>query len=356
MKTRHQIGSGRPWRLWTQNCTAALLLMLLASPAVRAQDSFDGAAQLMKETVQRIIVPKSVLTDSPQVRSAFREVVAEPSRWTCRVLADGEQVALGTLVATDGWILTKASQLHGNLTVRLHNGRQLRAEQVKADEEYDLALLKVPAKGLPVARWADDSETQVGQWAVTPGTGRDPIAIGVVSVLARPIAKPSGILGIVLEEGDAGPLIVHVLPDSGAAHAGLQVGDIVTHCNDTRTESREKLIETVRQFSPGDELKLRVRRDGEPLRIAATLTSEPINPMLRRREIQNSMGSELSERRSGFPLALQHDTVLRPSDCGGPLVNLDGEMLGINVARAGRTESFAIPAGEVKQVVERLRR
>ena len=32
-----------------------------------------------------------------------------------------------------------------------------------------------------------------------------------------------------------------------------------------------------------------------------------------------------------------------PADCGGPLVNLDGKVVGMNIARAGRTESYAIP-------------
>ena len=52
----------------------------------------------------------------------------------------------------------------------------------------------------------------------------------------------------------------------------------------------------------------------------------------------------MSERRFGFPTAFQHDTVLRPADCGGPLVNLDGQVVGFNIARAGRTESYAIPS------------
>jgi serine protease Do len=58
----------------------------------------------------------------------------------------------------------------------------------------------------------------------------------------------------------------------------------------------------------------------------------------------NRMGGPLSERRNGFPTILQHDAVLRPSDCGGPLVDLDGKVIGINIARAGRTESYAAPA------------
>ena len=61
-------------------------------------------------------------------------------------------------------------------------------------------------------------------------------------------------------------------------------------------------------------------------------------------------------RTGGFPTILQHDSVLRPTDCGGPLVDLDGRALGINIARAGRTESYAVPAEIVKPLVEKLRK
>ena len=61
----------------------------------------------------------------------------------------------------------------------------------------------------------------------------------------------------------------------------------------------------------------------------------------------------LSGRRSGFP-ALQHDTVLHPDQCGGPLVNLDGKVVGINIARASRVASYAIPADVVVPLIQEL--
>ena len=66
---------------------------------------------------------------------------------------------------------------------------------------------------------------------------------------------------------------------------------------------------------------------------------------------QERMGSELSNRRGGFPFILQHDTIIKPADCGGPLVDLDGKVVGINIARAGRSESYAIPSDEVQKLL-----
>jgi len=46
--------------------------------------------------------------------------------------------------------------------------------------------------------------------------------------------------------------------------------------------------------------------------------------------------------------------VNRPDQCGGPLIDLDGGVVGINIARAGRVATYAIPAAEMRQIVDRL--
>ena len=65
-----------------------------------------------------------------------------------RVFGDDRAVALGTVVAADGLIATKASQLTAKLECRLADGRKLPATIVGQDEATDLALLHVDAKDL----------------------------------------------------------------------------------------------------------------------------------------------------------------------------------------------------------------
>jgi S1-C subfamily serine protease len=62
----------------------------------------------------------------------------------------------------------------------------------------------------------------------------------------------------------------------------------------------------------------------------------------------------LSENRKDFPNALQHDLTLRPNECGGPLIDLDGKLVGVNIARGGRVKSYAIPTVDLKNVIEKL--
>ena len=61
---------------------------------------------------------------------------------------------------------------------------------------------------------------------------------------------------------------------------------------------------------------------------------------------------QLSEKTSGYPDAIQHDIPLPPQLCGGPLFNLKGKCIGINVSRAGRTKTYAIPADEIMGMLE----
>jgi S1-C subfamily serine protease len=56
------------------------------------------------------------------------------------------------------------------------------------------------------------------------------------------------------------------------------------------------------------------------------------------------VNGEISSRSTGFQNVLQHDSVIAPHQCGGPIVDVYGNAVGLNIARAGRVCSYAIPA------------
>src|SRR5947208_14303977 len=68
------------------------------------------------------------------------------------------------------------------------------------------------------------------------------------------------------------------------------------------------------------------------------------------------LDGELRERAEGFDLAIQHNTVMQPWQCGGPLVNLEGKAIGLNIARAGRTASYALSSELVQQSIANLKK
>lgn len=290
--------------------------------------------------------------DHSTVRTAFTEVVAECRLSTVRVLGDDGQLVLGTIVDPNGFILTKASELRGKLVCALADGRKLPAEIVGVDEGYDLALLRVAARGLTAVRWADSIPT-VGCWLATPNQDRIPAAIGIVSNSPRSIPAPIGFLGVGLD--DQKSLVTHVYPGMAAEKAGLRVHDLVVSISGKPVPTRERLQAEIRRRQPGQTLDLLVQRGAEQLKIQVVLGDAPTAATNERIEFQNRLGGQLSQRRAGFPSVLQHDTVLRPNECGGPLVDLDGRTVAINIARAGRVASFAVPASVVLPLLEELK-
>ncbi|HZV06342.1 MAG TPA: trypsin-like peptidase domain-containing protein [Gemmataceae bacterium] len=293
--------------------------------------------------------------------AAFREVVAIPSRSTVRVRCDETVVAFGAVVGEDGWVLTKASQLQGSIVCEIHDGRELPARIVGVSKPYDLAMLKLEVKGLKPVEWRDSTQDAVGSWVATPGMNRDPVAVGILSVGAREIKGPElarrgssgGFLGIIIDRrpNKEGVKIEEVIPGGAADKAEFQDGDIIVAVGKTRVTDPETLFNALETTKPGQKVKVRVKRGSEEMGLEARLGSRPTD----RADFQNKLGSELSHRRTGFPMVLQHDTVLRPVDCGGPLVDLDGKVIGINIARSGRTETFAIPAEAVKPLLGDLK-
>ena len=294
-------------------------------------------------------------TNGAATRRAFSGVVDNANLWTVRVESGGEEIAFGVIVSTDGYIVTKASQLHDDLEVRLSNDRKLPAEYVGYHPEHDLALLKIEAKGLDAVEWQEESDPAVGRWVVTPDQQGAPRAVGVVSVKRReiPEVKVRGVLGIRLDEPNDSATVREVFPDSAADQCGLRPGDVIQLVNEIDISTREGLIGTIAEFNPGDRVAVKVQREGKVLNLEATLT-HPFGDFLSRIAMQNQMGGALSERRTGFPFVIQHDSVLKPEECGGPLVDLSGKAIGINIARAGRTESYAIPDDVVRQAIDEL--
>jgi serine protease Do len=294
------------------------------------------------------------LKNSLELLIAFEPVIAEARRATVQVVVDGRQVALGTIVDADGYVLTKASELGGPAVCRLQDGRTFAAVVAGTDNDFDLALLRIDAQDLPTVRWTNHGEPQVGQWLASVGLDPVPLSVGVVSVRSRPVAAEQGVLGIVISETKRGPRISQVIPNSGADRSGLRVGDVITNIGGDTVRSGHELTAAIQNRHPGDLVNVNfVREDREQVveaRLGVTLMDS-----VSRAELEQQLDGDLSTRRAGFPSVIEHDSLLRPADCGGPIVNLSGETVGINIARAGRAESFAILARDALRIVEALK-
>jgi serine protease Do len=302
-------------------------------------------------------------TNANKLLAPFQSVVSVANTATVRVLSDNKDAALGTIVAADGLILTKASELRGVVSVKLHDGEVLDAEILASHKGTDLALLKIDMKGLKAVTFADSKSVPTGNFLAAAGTGTNPTAVGIVSVMTRDMSGRTGdtenlnrgYIGILLSKEDpaeGGAKVEAFSPTSGAPKAGLKVGDVIIQLNGKEIAGSDQLRAMLENTKPGEKVKLKVRRKDDTFDYSVTLSK----PEPSRAEMQNSMGGELSGRRTGFPAVLQTDMILDPKNIGGPIVDLDGKVLGISIARAGRVETWILPSETIRPLLEDMRK
>lgn len=172
----------------------------------------------------------------------------------------------GVIIDAQGYILTNQHVVDGadKLTVILPDGRQFSGEVKGADPRADLAVIKIDASDLPVARLGDSDTLQIGQWVM---------AIGNPFGFAMQNPEPTVTVGVV-----------------SALH--------------------------------------------------------------------RTLGNALSADRDYNDL-IQTDAAINPGNSGGPLVDLKGNVIGINVAIFSTTGGnqgigFAIPVNSAKRIISRL--
>ena len=103
----------------------------------------------------------------------------------------------GFLIDAEGHILTNHHVIEGaeRLTVKLADGRSLRAEVIGSDPDTDIALIRVNGTGpFPHAMLGDSSKLRVGDWVCAIGNPlayEHTVTVGVVSFLGRKLFDPS---------------------------------------------------------------------------------------------------------------------------------------------------------------------
>ena len=300
---------------------------------------------------------------SPALLRDVAPIAAQAGRSTVVVLCDGKPAALGTVVRKDGYIVTKASEIHGKLACKI-GARELPATVVKSKTEHDLALLKVDANDLVPITWADGDPPVPGSWLITPAPEKDVLGLGVVSIPARAIPdapkillRNRAIVGVMLDQTAKDARVHEVTPNLPAAKAGLKPGDVILNIDGQRTPTFKDVNQVMGKYKPGDKVTIEITRDGKPMKLKVDLvSSDQMAPKMNGDQLTHlsEAGGTVSKRHNNFANALTHDTVLQAAQCGGPVVDLDGRAIGLNIARADRTASYAIPAGTVRKVVAEL--
>ncbi|MBP5232528.1 MAG: trypsin-like peptidase domain-containing protein, partial [Planctomycetes bacterium] len=96
----------------------------------------------------------------------------------------------GFLVSADGNIVTNAHVVKDakQIMVKLADGRELKAQVAGVDEKNDVAVIRVPEKGLPFLEFGDSDNLEVGEWVLAVGNPfglAQTVTSGIVSAKER---------------------------------------------------------------------------------------------------------------------------------------------------------------------------
>ncbi len=260
---------------------------------------------------------------------------------------DDSRTISGTCIQDDFWILSKSSAVGAHPVIDGGDGESVELVIIARDAEHDLVLLKAPAKNANgIMMQTPTPELPMGTFVLTPDDeGSGMVSVVGSSIFSSPKQESRGFLGVMPSTfGENEGARLEQVNEAGAAErAGLLVGDIITKLNDTVIRSQNELRGFLAELDPGAVITATLRRDAEELTKTVTLDAVP--------QTSNHAADQMekSRRRDGFPGVFPHDADLSPDDCGGPLFDLEGRFLGMNIARHSRTRSFALPASLVME-------
>jgi serine protease Do len=293
-------------------------------------------------------------TNQPLVRAANQSTV-----W---VWAGGRHPAsFGTVVGDGTQVVTKWSEIargRGFVQVVDPAGTTRSAKITGVYEDEDLAVLTLDGAALTPIQWSTAEAPSLGRFLVAASPGGQPAGFGVVSVRERNLKETDqAFLGIAADPLHSGPgaKIGQIDERSAAAAAGVRAGDVILAIDNRVLSGLRELRSVLTGKSPGDSVELKLSRNGQERSVKVKLASRPdlpqfTNPRLRQME---QMGGAISLVRQAFPKAIQTDMQIQPNQCGGPVVDLNGKVVGVLAARADRTRSFIIPATDIVAMLNR---
>ncbi len=327
---------------------------------MNAKRSISAALILAGSVAGAQTLESTYRTNGPAVHASFESVRGVLQSTSAVIKRGRKEIAYGTVISADGHILTKASELGDGSGLTVTVGEKIYPDPVKLAEDpgWDVALLKIEAEGLvPVSLALDLPDPERGTWVVANGaTTRDlrRVQVGIISANAREILPAGGaVLGVTLEEKSKKLVITEIHEGGGAEAAGVEAGDLILAAGGQPVANREELGKVIGKLRVGDDLDLTVERKGErlDLKVRVAGRADVFGEEMSRND---AMSGRFSERRSGFPRVIQHDIIADRHRIGGPVLDLDGRCLGMNIARANRCETFAIPAGDLRSLADRL--
>ena len=273
--------------------------------------------------------------------------------------SNGDLVGYG-IVMDENYILTKASLMEKRegVSVRIGETVYQPEEWSEIDADHDLVLVRIKGYSGKGAVFFGELP-KAGAIVVSNGATtriRRRARIGVISTKVHAAPHPGDRIPYVGVAFDEPSRISRVEKASPADQAGLHEGDMIVSIGGRRVASLEDMGPLLDRMKPDVPSSWSLVREGKSIGICVV-------PGSRRQylgEDEDNSGflgldGRESKRKYGYPRVVQHDTSLLPSFMGGPLLDLKGRVIGMNIARVNRAETYALPAEDLLTVFRKLR-
>ncbi len=335
----------------SQSTTKAVKGMRGDNPLGRGR-TFRGGENPFKGTPFEHMIPEGALPEGMLPEGMEEMPFPSPGR---------SGVGSGVIINKDGLVLTNNHVVEGadSVMVRLADGREFKATDIKTDPHTDIAVLRIKADGdLPAAHLGNSDELAIGDWviaigcpfeldqtvsagiisgkgrelgsvrrakflqtdaAINPGNSGGPLVnlngevIGINTAIASnsggyqgigfavPINTAKWITGQLVKDGSVkrgylgvgigevtadlagkfgvakgqGVLVGEVFPNSPAADAKLNDGDVIIKFSGQAVRNPRELQELVERAPLDVPQPVEVIRDGKPLTVNVTVKSLP---------------------------------------------------------------------------------
>jgi len=168
------------------------LLAQQARPAVvniRTVKTIKGGGRVFRHFFGNPFGPGSPFGDNNPFHDFFGPQGRGPQRdFKQRSLGSGFIIDKAGYIVTNNHVIEDADEI----TVKLSNEKEYKAEVVGRDANTDLALIKIDAKGLSALKTGDSEALEVGSWVVAIGSPfglEQTVTAGIVSAKGRIIGS-----------------------------------------------------------------------------------------------------------------------------------------------------------------------
>lgn len=302
--------------------------------------------------------PANPIKVSPIENFAKLKKTAQDRVFTLNSIKNGvEQHILTTPVLYDVkekstvlW-LSKSSMVGENPSI-MHAGVKSLFEVIARDTVNDLVLMKAVKEingisGISLANKKQDNLTNkdLGKFLISP-TDSQTCKIGVISTLEieLPLSFSQAKLGALVQE-ESGKLTVSALAPGFPAEKALKVGDQIIGINGKKVSDGVQYFTEMKKVIIGDRLKLDI------IRQETSMTVEIAFPERSTHYYASAYQGGRSFRSDGFKKVFAQDAAVRSDECGGPVYDIDGNFVGINIARHSRTATIILPLGQIRKSI-----